>query len=528
MMEAMKAGGFRTALLIFFWLAAFGPAVAAAQSWAGQGRLHGLVFDEDEKPLAGAVVQLAPADRSGEGPEPVTTDAKGRWAVGGLADGRWRLTVEAEGYIRSQGWAQVVAGPSNRLKVTLRPLTEVLPGAAETPSSVYGWLDKGNSLLEQGRPAEARAEYEKALRALPPSEQPEVLRAVARTHFLEKNLEQAVLALKRALLFSPDNAQSRALLNALSTDLGRGGDARTWLERLDAEGPAALATDLETAEETPLSSEVPALDEAPTVAPTPGRPGAFRTAFERRSPLSSLEVYLERHRAQRAEILDDDPRAAAYDLGQETFEVVVPEDYDPEAPHGLLVWVSPTPSGRLEGPERRRVLAERLMIWVGANRSGNRRARWDRIGLTLDAAEAMKELYNVDERRVYAGGYSGGGRTASALAVLYPEVFQGALLFMGCDYYKKVPLPDKPGAHWPAAFPEPPRGVMKLVRERNRFVFATGEHDFNRMQTRTFERLYAKDGFRRTAYFEIPGANHYSGFDAEWLAKFVDALDAAP
>lgn len=513
-------------LLVAFLL--LHPLPAATQSWAGQGRLHGVVLDDDEKPLEGAEVRLTPARPPGsppaEGPAPVVTDAQGRWALGGLAQGPWRIVISAEGCIQSEGQVTVEEGPGQRLEVVLRSLDQVLPFAAENPSSVYGWLEKGNSLLAQGRPAEARAEYQRALRVLPPDQQPEVLRAVARTYYLEKNVDAAVNALERALLFGPTDNESRQLYTALLEGLQRGDEARAWLARLDAEGPGALASEVEQPPDMPAVAASVADDE-PTLAPEPGRTGAYRTAFRERSPLSMLDVFLERNGADRAEVLEIDPKAGLYDLGRETFQVFVPEDYDASTPYGLFVWVSPTPSGKLHRPDNIQVLRDRHLIWVGANNSGNGRFIWDRVGLALDAAQAMEKLYRIDERRVYVGGYSGGGRMATRLSVLYPEVFRGGVLYMGCDYYRRVPLPDKPGAHWPAAFAEPPADTLKLVRERNRYVFVTGENDFNRLQTRTYYRLYRKDGFQHLTYVEIPGANHYSGIGGEWLAKLIDALD---
>jgi len=497
---------------------------AASQRWAGSSRLSGVVLDIDEKPITGAEVRLAPDDAPETGPAPAKSDAKGRWNIGGLAPGSWRIVIEAQGYIRSEGWVQVLEEPIAALEIVLLPLSQVMPAGAETPQSVFGWLEKGNSLLAQGRPAEARAEYEKALQVLSPDQQPEVLRGVARTYYLEKNLDGAVNALERALLFAPVDTTSRQLLTALLEGAGRGDEARAWLGRLDAEGPEALAGEVE--QPAGHLRVARGLRDAPVLPSEAGRTGAYRTAFTERSPLSSLDVYVERHRADRAEILAISSTAAGYDLAAETFEVFVPEDYDGATPYGLLVWVSPTLSGAVERPENREVLRTRRMIWVGANNSGNRRLVWDRVGLALDAAQAMTRLYKIDVQRVYAGGYSGGGRMATSLSVLYSDVFQGGLLFMGCNYYRDVPRPDKPGALWPAAFAEPPRTLLKQARERNRYAFVTGENDFNRLQTRVFHRLYEKDGFRHATYLEIPGADHYSGLGPEWLAKALDTLDA--
>ncbi len=498
---------------------------AGAQSWAGQGHLNGLVQGRDEQPLADAQVRLTPVEAPEQGPDPVATDRSGRWKIGGLAQGRWRLFISAEGYIRSEGWAVVGPTVGPPIEVTLRPLTEVLPGFAENPGSVYGWLEKGNALLEQGRPAEARAEYERALKTLPRDQHPEILRTVARTYYLEKDVDGAINALKHALLVAAQDDDSRALFQALLDGLGRGEEARAWLARLDRDGAEALVPEVELPPDSPTLRPPPPAYVSPPLPPLAGRVGSYRTAFAERSRLSSFGVYVERHQADREgiEAIDADP--AGYEISDETFEVFVPESYDSALPHGLLVWVSPTPSGKIRRPDNLKVLSEKRLIWVGADNSGNRRRVWDRVGLALDAAHSMSELYNIDPHRVYVGGYSGGGRISTALSVLYPDVFEGGLLFMGCDYYRDVPMPDKPGAHWPAAFARPPGPAFRLARERNRYVFATGENDFNRMQTKVFHRLYKKDGFRHATYLEIPGANHYSGFSGEWLAKFVDALD---
>lgn len=501
------------------------PSAVPAQDWAGEGRLMGLVLDDSEKPVEGASVAVMPADSPEKGPSPVLTNRKGRWFIGGLAEGRWRLVISAEGFLRSDGWATVGPQLGQLIRVVLRPLTEVPPSFAEDPSTVIGWLNRGNSLLEQGRAAEARAEYEKALPYIKEEQQPEVLRVVARTYYLEKRGDDAVKALKWALLVDPKDALSRQLFTGVCESLGRAEDGQAWLARLDAEGVEALAADLPEAEEPSFPLRVRLEDDEPAEAPQPGRKGSYRVAFTERSPLSPREVYYERFQLTHKEIkeVETTPR---YDLANESFEVHVPEGYDGTEPYGLFVWVSPTARGKVRREDNLEVLAEQRLIWVAANNSGNPRPRWDRIGLALDAAHAMKKLYRIDERRVYVGGYSGGGRVSTPLSMLYPEVFQGGFLFMGVDYYKTVPAPDKPGAVFPAAFHEPPRETLKLVRERNRYVLITGEHDFNRPSTRLYYRNYEKDGFLHLTYLEIPGADHYYGLRGEWLRKGIEALDS--
>ncbi len=67
----------------------------AAQGWWGSAGVGVEVRDRDGHPVAGAEVQLAfsEAGSGSEGPAAVRTDASGRAAVRGLAEGEWVLTI---------------------------------------------------------------------------------------------------------------------------------------------------------------------------------------------------------------------------------------------------------------------------------------------------------------------------------------------------------------------------------------------------------------------------------------------------
>ena len=83
------------------------------------------------------------------------------------AAGRWRLGFEAQGWITAEGSVDVSEeGPCRSVRLVMRPLSEATPGGAEGPHTIYSWLEKGNALLAQGHPTEARAEYEAAWRAI--------------------------------------------------------------------------------------------------------------------------------------------------------------------------------------------------------------------------------------------------------------------------------------------------------------------------------------------------------------------------
>lgn len=491
----------------------------------GRGRASGQVLDADGKPLPGASVTL----RLGEppaGPPSVTTDSGGRWAFLGLGAGRWKLTVEAPGWITAEGWVEVREdGPASPTRLRLRPLSEATPGGAEVPQTIYSWLEKGNALLSQGKPAEARAEYEKAARTLPPSERPEVLRAIARTWYLEGDRERAVATVEEGLKIDPADDQLRQLLKLLLEELGRPADAEAFLKALAA---GTLPPAAEPRREEELPPAIVARLAAPADAPLAGRSGTYKVAFTERSPLSDLSEVVRRGHLDREKTVAEAPKGLVYRIADESFEVLVPDGEPRAAGWALLVWVSPWdyggPSG-ITGPALTALLAERRMIWVGAHRAGNERPRVDRWGLAVDAAEQMRRLYKIDPARIYAGGHSGGGRAASALALLYPDLFRGALMMMGIDWYRDLPVADKPGARWPAPFGKPPHDLLRLARERSRLVLFTGERDFNRAQTRAVDRELRKDGFKHVTYLEQPGMTHWGPVPKEWMEKAFSALD---
>jgi tetratricopeptide (TPR) repeat protein len=505
---------------------------SSAQDWSGGARVTGLVQSLDGEDLPGAMVALRVADRPEEGPPPVVTDKRGRWSLTGLAPGRWEITFQADGYLSSQGWVTIPeSGRVEPVEVELRSLREVSPRFYEgNPSTIRRWLEKGNELLRQGYYPEARKEYAKALPVMPPESRPEVLRAVARAYFLEGNPDPAVRALQHALLIDPRDGTSRQLFMALLEGQGRRQEAEELLSRLDREGPDALEIpefELEESEGSPSAPSLPPeVTDPPRRRTEPGLVGRYRVSFTQRSNLSRLEEFLERASVDRGEVDAEDPSGGRYELEEETFYVYVPAGYTPDEPHGLLVWVSPTPFGGFGSTELQEVLDRHRLIWIGADNSGNGRPRWDRFALALDAVYNMLQLYTIDEQRIYAAGYSGGGRITSGLAMLYSDVFDGGLSIYGCDYFERVPVPDKPGAHWPSRFPPPPRDRLRQLRRDSRFVLLTGEWDFNRPQTQQIYDQMVADGFDRVTYLQIPEASHYDPPGAEWWEKAIVALEA--
>src|SRR4051794_9575740 len=173
----------------------------------------------------------------------------------------------------------------------------------------------------------------------------------------------------------------------------------------------------------PLVAAAPASRPASAAASQPVT-GAFTLQFTDRSPLSAIKEQVGRF-GWRMEQMRGPKDEADYELPKETFDVVVPDAYAPNDPGwGLLVWVSP--GGRGSPPRAwLDALAKHKLIWIGAERSGNERAIWCRVGLAVDAVVNMQRRFRIDPSRVYVSGMSGGGRSASMIGLAYADVFAG-------------------------------------------------------------------------------------------------------
>src|SRR4051812_25953225 len=86
--------------------AAATPAAAAPAE-----TLQGVVADGRGRPVPGARVVVLPGGPAREPPRDAVTDADGRFAVGRLARGPYRLLVEAAGFVSSDVAAVEVPGP---------------------------------------------------------------------------------------------------------------------------------------------------------------------------------------------------------------------------------------------------------------------------------------------------------------------------------------------------------------------------------------------------------------------------------
>ena len=113
----------------------------------------------------------------------------------------------------------------------------------------------------------------------------------------------------------------------------------------------------------------------------------------------------------------------------------------------------------------------------------------------------------IDAKRIYVGGMSGGGRVASTLITRFPQHFRGALYIVGADFWTSAEEPLKP----------------RIVA--NRYVFVTGNRDFNQREMRRVFAKYQAAGVTQVSLMDLPGFGHEYP-DAAHLGEAVAFLDA--
>ncbi|MFL6258908.1 MAG: tetratricopeptide repeat protein [Thermoanaerobaculia bacterium] len=216
------------------------------QSWAGRGRLQGTIKDEAGKPIQGATITLRKGtdrvDAKTDGPKPITTDKNGKWAILGLANGPWGILIQKEGYQDSEGQLNVEefpVGPVQPVNITLKKPTQQQVQAAQAqqgPSAgaqAKESLEKANTLLAQGKYAEARAAYEEGMTKLEDkSLHPAIYRAIADSYYKEGKTKEAIDTLKKSLELAPNDPDTLQLMVNLLASAGREEEAKSYMAKL--------------------------------------------------------------------------------------------------------------------------------------------------------------------------------------------------------------------------------------------------------------------------------------------------------
>jgi hypothetical protein len=259
-------------------------------------------------------------------------------------------------------------------------------------------------------------------------------------------------------------------------------------------------------------------------AAEPHATGRLQLTFTERSPLTT-PVEMKR-RGFMSGISQEDQKKN-YDLANESFEAYVPPTYKSSTPHGLIVWINPG-QGDVE-PAWFDVLSKHKLLWISPNHWFDGKPFQIHRGVAIDAVHNMKKLYNIDDKRIYIAGFSGGGLEAGFTLYAYPDVFRGVFFNNGETIYRSMYTDDtgrmQPGVWGASWYQQMP---YDQIKKETRIVILTGEKDdWNppELARADYESLIL-DGFERASLFIVPRNGHQHP-DAFWFEKCVNALDSA-
>lgn len=184
-----------------------------------------------------------------------------------------------------------------------------------------------------------------------------------------------------------------------------------------------------------------------------------------------------------------------------TWEVYVPENYDPNSPPGIMVYAG-APQNLLQPSGWYSVMDDRNMIWVAARKSGTAVSISEKKFVAMLSVPLIEKGYNIDQNRVYITGQ---GRTAGAVALDYPTLFKGAI-FSGSRIWE-----------------DNAENKIKEALE-NRYVFVTRERSAFPKGTRYAYNKFRKAGVDKTKLILIQGRHRYSRLK---FSKSIEYLDGA-
>ena len=152
------------------------------------------------------------------------------------------------------------------------------------------------------------------------------------------------------------------------------------------------------------------------------------------------------------------------------------------------------------------LLQQKQLSWIAADGFGNEALIAQRVLVAVMGHSLAQRSAALDRKRIYIGGMSGGGRIASMTAPRFPELFSGGLYIVGANFW----MPDDVR--------------LKQLAAANRYVFITGDGDFNRSDvTRVFSR-YRSNGLNSSLLMDLSGYAHEYP-NVEQLGQAIDFLD---
>lgn len=208
-------------------MALFVPSAVSAQEWRGMGRVGGKVLGEDGKPIEGVTVKAMMPRSGNRGPE-TKSNARGDWAVGGIAGGEWAIDFVKDGY-ETRSITVTVAETSRIPPMEIRLVKAVVK--VDANAEIRERLTEAAGLMNSKQFAKARAIYEDLAAKYPEVKQFRPL--IARSYYGEGNRKAAIEHLRQALTADPGNVEVQLLLGNTLMEEGQAEEARQILSAID-------------------------------------------------------------------------------------------------------------------------------------------------------------------------------------------------------------------------------------------------------------------------------------------------------
>ncbi len=243
------------------------PAGAFAQEWRGMGRVAGKVVDEGGKPVSEVTIKATLPRAGNRGPEG-KSNAKGEWAIGGIASGDWAVDFVKDGYETRSITVSVTQG--SRLPPMEIRLTKAAAAVPEPNVEIQQQLTQAAALMNSKQFAQARAIYEALAAKYPEVKQFRPL--IARSYYGEGNKDAAIEHLRKALAQDPGNVEITLLLGNTLMEQGQAEEARQMLASIDeakvADPAIFLNAGIALLNDKKTADAVPWFDKAVTRFPT--------------------------------------------------------------------------------------------------------------------------------------------------------------------------------------------------------------------------------------------------------------------
>jgi len=131
-------------------------------------------------------------------------------------------------------------------------------------------------------------------------------------------------------------------------------------------------------------------------------------------------------------------------LNNQTYNVYLPSNHSPTNSYGLITYIDANDTGTMPAAYQS-VLDKHGLIFLAGTGIGNTVDRTTRAGVAVMGSYRMCELHQIDRKRIYLMGNSGGGRLGMDVVYSRPDWFSGFIGLSGVSFGGYIPNWEPPG-----------------------------------------------------------------------------------